>query len=57
MSTNNIPVSISNVSNILGINRRVSINSSKKSPLRLHQLPYDILYKIDEEYNASINFS
>jgi hypothetical protein len=54
MSTNNIPVSISNVSNILGINRRVSINSSKKSPLRLHQLPYDILYKIDEEYNASI---
>jgi len=54
MSTNNIPVSISNVSNILGINRRASINSSKKSPLRLHQLPYDILYKIDEEYKASI---
>ena len=54
MSTNNIPVSISNVSNILGINRRASINSSKKSPLRLHQLPDDILYKIDEEYKASI---
>jgi hypothetical protein len=54
MSTNNIPVSISNVSNILGINRRASINSSKKLPLRLHQLPDDILYKIDEEYKASI---
>jgi len=57
MSTNNIPVSlttVSNVSKILGINRRASINSSKKSPLRLHQLPDDILYKIDEEYKASI---
>jgi len=54
MSTNNIPVSLTTVSKILGINRRVSINSSKTSPPRLDKLPDDILDKVNGFYQALI---